>query len=128
MSSVNKVSQLILSPIEAFQAKNAKPRLRNLHHPRGVVLSLEMKDLIHSSKVDDLQKLEELATEVLKAYHNAKTSPPTYPHPLIGEVEVWLACIEWIMQNMCDSDVTLKFLTKRSPSVSYTHLTLPTKA
>ena len=102
---------------QAFQAKNAKPRLRNLYHTKGVILSVEMKDWIHSGKVDDLQKLEELATEVLKAHHEARTFPPTYPHPLIGEVDVWLACIGWIMKNICDndSDHTLKFLTNRSP-------------
>ena len=102
---------------QAFQAKNAKPRLRNLYHTRGVILSVEMKDLIHSGKVDDLEKLEELATEVLNAHREARTSPPTYPHPLIGEVDVWLACIGWMMKNICDSDpdVTLKFLTNRSP-------------
>ena len=102
---------------QAFQAKNAKPRLRNLHHTKGVILSVEMKDLIHSGKVDDLQELEELATEVLKAHREARTFPPTYPHPFIGEVDVWSACIGWIMENICDNDpgVTLKFLTNRAP-------------
>ena len=101
---------------QAFQAKNAKPRLRNLYHTKGVILFAEMKDLIHSGKVKDLKKLEELATQVLKAHHDARTFPPTFPHPLIGEVNVWLACIEWIMKNECDdSGDTLQFLTKRSP-------------
>ncbi|KAK2570123.1 hypothetical protein P5673_004878 [Acropora cervicornis] len=99
---------------QAFQAKNANPRLRNLYHTKGVILFAEMKDLIKSRKVKDLKKLEELATEVLKAHHEARTFPPTYPHPLIGEVDVWLACIEWIVKNICDdSGDTLQFLTKR---------------
>ena len=102
---------------QAFQANNSKMRLRSLYHTKGVVLFIEMKHQIHSGKVKDLQRLEDLASEVLKAYHEARNFPPTYPHPLIGEVEVWLACIDWIMKNKCsrDSDKTLKFLTNRSP-------------
>lgn len=101
----------------AFQANNAKIRLRGLYHTKGVVLFCEMKHSIHNGKVQDLKKLEDLANEVLKAYHDARNFPPTYPHPLIGEVEVWLACIDWIMKNKCnhDSEKTLKFLTNRAP-------------
>ena len=101
----------------AFEANSSKVRLRSLYHTKGVVLVHEMKSEIHSGKVKDLQRLEDLASEVLKAYHEARNFPPTYPHPLIGEVEVWLACIDWIMKNRCsrDSDKTLRFLTNRSP-------------
>lgn len=101
----------------AFQAKTSKVRWRSLYHTKGVVLFHEMKREIHSGKVKDLQRLEALASEVLKAHHEARNFPPTYPHPLIGEVDVWLACIDWIMKNRCnrDSDKTLKFLTNRSP-------------
>lgn len=103
---------------QAFQANNSKIRIRSLHHTKGVVLFHEMKYKIHSGKVKDLQTLEYLANEVLKAYHEARNFPPTYPHPLIGEVELWLSCIDWIMKNKCnrDSDNTLKFLTNRSPA------------
>ena len=103
---------------QAFQANNSMMRLRSLYHTKGVVLYIEMKHKIHSGKVKDLQRLEQLASEVLNAYHEARNFPPTYPHPLIGEVEVWLACIDWIMKHKCnrDSDNTLKFLTNRSPA------------
>ena len=102
---------------QAFQTKNANLRLHNLWHTKGIILLAEMKYLIHSGKVKDLQKLEELATEALNAHRKARTSHPTYPHPLIGEVDVWLACIEWIRRNECDNDSgdTLQFLTKESP-------------
>lgn len=101
----------------AFQANSSKVRWRSLYHTKGVVLYLEMKREIHSGKVKDLQRLEELASEVLTAHHEARNFPPTYPHPLIGEVDVWLACVDWITKNCCsrDSDKTLKFLTNRSP-------------
>lgn len=103
---------------QAFKTSKSVVRLRSLYHTKGVILYIEMKHKIHSGKIKDLQTLEELASEVLTAYHEARNFPPTYPHPLIGEVEVWLACIDWIMKNKCnrDSDKTLKFLTNRSPA------------
>lgn len=102
---------------QAFQANNSKMRLRSLYHTKGVVLYIAMKHNINSGEVKDLQTLEDLASEVLKAFHEARNFPPTYPHPLIGEVELWLACIAWIMKNECsnDSDNTFKFLTNHSP-------------
>ena len=69
---------------QAFQTKNANLRLHNLWHTKGIILLAEMKYLIHSGKVKDLQKLEELATEALNAHRKARTSHPIYPHPLIG--------------------------------------------
>ena len=103
---------------QAFQANKSMMRLRSLYHTKGVVLYLEMKHKFNSRKVKDLQTVEELASKVLTAYREARNFPPTYPHPLIGEVEVWLACIDWIMKNKCnrDSDKTLKFLTNESPA------------
>ena len=103
---------------QAFQANKSMVRLRSLYHTKGVVLYNEMKHSINTGKVNNLQTLEDQASEVLSAYHKARNFPPTYPHPLIGEVEVWLACIDWIMKNKCnrDSDNTLKFITKLSPS------------
>ena len=112
--SFSKAKELIQ---RAFEANKSKLRLRSLYHTKGLVLFHEMKREIHASQVKDLQRLEDLASEVLKAYHEARNFPPTYPHPLIGEVEVWLACIEWIMKNRCnrDAEKTLNFLTNRSP-------------
>ena len=112
--SFSKAKDLIES---AFKANNSKVRLRSLYHTKGVVLFHEMKREVNSSRVKDLKELERLASEVLRAYHEARNFPPTYPHPLIGEVEVWLACIQWIMKNLCnrDSEKTLKFLTNQSP-------------
>ena len=102
---------------QAFQANKSMVRLRSLYHTKGVVLYNEMKHNIITGRVKNLQTLEDQASEVLSAYHKARNFPPTYPHPLIGEVEVWLACVDWIMKNKCnrDSDNTLKFITKLSP-------------
>ena len=101
----------------AFQASNVTQRFRSLCHTKGVVLYIELQHMAYSHKVKDLTKLEELASKVLEAYKQARNFPPTYPNPLIGEVEVWLACIGWIMKNIChrDSEKTLKFLANQSP-------------
>ena len=77
----------------------------------------ELKDMIHRGEIEDLTKLETMASKVLQAHREARTFPPTYPHPLIGEVDVWLLCINWIMNNLCkhDAEETLAFVTNRSP-------------
>ena len=102
----------------AFQVNtDLKVRGRRLLHTKGVILYIELKHMANTGKVKNLAKLEELASKVLKEYKEARTFPPTYPNPLIGEVEVWLACIEWIMKNICDrdSEETVKFLINQSP-------------
>ena len=82
------------------------------------MLYFQLRYKISTGRVKDLQKLEELASKVLEVYKEARDFPPTYPNPLIGEVEVWLACLEWIMKNICerDSEKTLKFLANQCPS------------
>ena len=113
--SFSKAKELIE---RAFQANtDSKLRGRRLLHTKGVVLYIELRHMSNTGKVKNLAKLEELASKVLKEYKEARTFPPTYPNPLIGEVEVWLACIEWIMKNICnrDSEETVKFLINHSP-------------
>lgn len=102
---------------QAFQGRNAKQRFRSICHTKGVVLYIELQYKINSGKIKDLAKLEEVANRVLEAYKEARNFPPTYPNPLIGEVDVWLACIGWIMRNICsrDSERTLKFLANQCP-------------
>ena len=115
--SFSQAKQLIRRAFNSLTNSPCHFRPRVLCHSKGVVLFSELKHIIHSGKVKDLEKLEELASSVLEAYHEARNFPPTYPHPLIGEVEVWLTSIDWIMRNICggDSDETLRFLTKQSP-------------
>lgn len=101
----------------AFQAKNFKQRFKSICHMKGVVLYFELKHMINNGKVKNLIELEDLANRVLEVYREARNFPPTYPNPLIGEVDVWLACIGWIMKNICrrDSEKTLKFLANQCP-------------
>lgn len=104
---------------QAFQASssNSKQKFRSICNTKGVVLYFELRHMINTGKIKDLAKLEYLANKVLEAYKDARNFPPTFPNPLIGEVDVWLACIGWIMRNICnrDSEKTLKFLANQCP-------------
>lgn len=112
--SFSKAMELIE---QAFKTTNAKLRFRSICHTKGVVLYVELQYMIYTGRVENLQKLEDLATKVLDAYSEARNFPLTYPNPLIGEVDVWLACIGWIMKHKCnrDADKTLRFLTNQCP-------------
>ena len=115
--SFPKAKELIQRALKVHDCAAFKAGYKNLCHTKGVVLHFELKHKINSGEVHDLEELEELASKVLEAHREARNFPPTYPHPLIGEVEVWLECITWIMRNMCDNDTqeTLRFMTTLSP-------------
>lgn len=115
--SFPKARKLIQRALQVHGSTSSKGGHKNLCHTKGVVLYFELKYMINSGEVEDLQRLEEMASKVLEAYREARNFPPTYPHPLIGEVEVWLQCITWIMNNVCnrDAEETLAFLTTLSP-------------
>ena len=115
--SFPKAKELIQRALKVHDCAAFKAGYKNLCHTKGVVLHFELKHKINSGEVHDLEELEELASKVLEAHREARNFPPTYPHPLIGEVEVWLECITWIMRNMCENDTqkTLHFVTTLSP-------------
>ena len=115
--SFPKAKELIQRALKVHDCAAFKAGYKNLCHTKGVVLHFELKHKINSGEVHDLEELEEMASKVLEAHREARNFPPTYPHPLIGEVEVWLECITWIMRNMCENDTqkTLHFVTTLSP-------------
>lgn len=115
--SFPKAKELIQRALQVHGSSSSKGGYKNLCHTKGVVLYFELKDMIHRGEVEDLTRLEAMASKVLQAHREARTFPPTYPHPLIGEVDVWLLCIKWIMNNLCnhDAEETLAFVTNRSP-------------
>ena len=115
--SFQKAKELIQRALKVHDCAASKAGYKNLCHTKGVVLYFELKHKINSGEVHNLEELEEMASKVLDAHREARNFPPTYPHPLIGEVEVWLECITWIMRNMCENDtqVTLHFVTTLSP-------------
>lgn len=115
--SFPKAKELIQRALQVHGSSLSKGGYKNLCHTKGVVLYFELKYMIHRGEIEDLTKLEAMASKVLQAHREARTFPPTYPHPLIGEVDVWLLCINWIMNNLCnhDAEETLVFVTNRSP-------------
>lgn len=115
--SFPKAKELIQRALKVHDCAASKAGYKNLCHTKGVVLYFELKHKINSGEVHNLEELEEIASKVLEAHREARNFPPTYPHPLIGEVEVWLECITWIMRNMCENDTqkTLHFVTTLSP-------------
>lgn len=114
--SFPKAKELIQRALEVHGSAT-KSGYKNICHTKGVVLYFEMKHLINFGKVADLACLEAVASNVLEAHREARNFPPTYPHPLIGEVEVWLVCLKWIMNEVCNGDTeeTLEFVTNKSP-------------
>jgi len=115
-ASFPKAKELIQRALHVH-GSTSKGGYKNLCHTKGVVLYFELKYMINSGEIEDLNGLEAVASKVLEAHREARNFPPTYPHPLIGEVEVWLECIKWIMNNICNDDTeeTLAFLTDLSP-------------
>ena len=102
---------------ELIETAISKGHSKALFDTKGVILQRELLHKVTQGKVKSLQTLQKFAEESLQSFRKARTFPPTYPNPLIGEVKVWLTCIEWIMKNMCggDSDETWKFITRHAP-------------
>ena len=97
-------------------AKGEK-RYKTLCHTEGFILQVELTHMIKHGEIEDLEILENVARNAVKAHREARDFPPTHPHPLIGEVDVFLQCIKWIMNNKCqgDTEKTLEFLTNMAP-------------
>jgi hypothetical protein len=102
---------------KAFGTRNAKSITRIIYDAKGLVLHLELQYLTNQSKIKSLSHLEDLADDALDAFKKARNYPPTFPNPLIGEVKVWLCCIDWIAKSECggDSEKTWQFITTKAP-------------
>ena len=91
-------------------------RVKSIQDSKGVVLSLELKHMVRHKKIKDIENLEAMAGKALDAFRAARDFPPTFASPLIGEVEVWISCIEWITQDQGgDADETVKFIITKAP-------------
>lgn len=104
--------------IEAgVKLSESKGRVKSIQDGKGVVLALELRHKIKHNEVESIEQLEELAEKAIAAFKAARDFPPTFHSPLLGEVEVWLSCIEWITRNLCSCDAAeaVKFITTLSP-------------
>jgi hypothetical protein len=91
-------------------------RVKSIHDSKGVVLCLELKHKIRCKRVQNIDELKELAEKALDAFHAARDFPLTFPFPLIGEVEVWIACVEWITRDQGgDAEEAVKFIINKAP-------------
>lgn len=105
--SFTKAKELIE---KAFKCKEAKRKQKTIYDVKGVVLLTELRSLAKSGKIASLEQLELLAHEALKSFRNARTSPPSFPNPLIGEVKTWVTCIEWITKNIFNGNSNMHAL------------------
>lgn len=110
-----KAKDLISSGLILSESRG---KTRSIQDSKGVVLSIELKHEIYTKKVTSIQQLENMAERAISAFKLARDFPPSFYAPLIGEVEVWLSCIEWIISSCFsgDSAKAVKFLTTQAPS------------
>jgi hypothetical protein len=102
---------------DGIKLSESHGRVKSIHDSKGVVLSLELKHRIRSKKVEDIKELSELADKALVEFRAARDFPPTFPSPLIGEVQVWLSCIQWITDyHEGDAEEAVKFIISKAPS------------
>lgn len=101
----------------AFDVCKACESRHSLWDTKGLICRIQLQRKIEKGDVASTHELEGMADKALRAYNNAITSPPSWPNPLIGKVQVWLACIDWILSNECSSDVSelITYLATRAP-------------
>ena len=57
------------------------------------------------------------AQEAIEAFRRAKYEG--FPNPLVGELEVWLDCLDWIIEHICDYNTrrAIDFITFEGPTL-----------
>ncbi|KAK3753033.1 hypothetical protein QZH41_014999, partial [Actinostola sp. cb2023] len=107
---------------KAFGCKNAQSRSRIIYDMKGQILHGQLRFLIDKHKIDAISTLEDIADGAIRSFKSARNWPPTYASPLMGEVKVWISCIEWITKNECncDTDEAFEFITSTAPPFFHT--------
>lgn len=102
---------------QAFRCKNAIANSRRIYDVRGGILSTKLRFLSEKRQIKSMAMLEGLADEALRSFKSARDWPPTYANPIVGEIQVWISCIDWIIANECDGDTdkAFDFITSKSP-------------
>ena len=76
-----------------------------LHEMRGLICRIRLFDQVKKREICTVEKLEKLAFTAIYNYNLAIPSPPSRPYPLLGKVQVWIKCLEWIGKVLCDGHV-----------------------
>ncbi|XP_065833771.1 uncharacterized protein [Oscarella lobularis] len=102
---------------KGFEVCKSGGERMQLWDARGLVYRFQLQRAIRSGDIHSVGRLEEMASLALKAYGNAVTSPPSWPNPFVGKVQVYMSCIEWILKNECSGEIAflLQYLTTSSP-------------
>jgi hypothetical protein len=102
--------------VAGFGALKPRESKTILHEMRGIVSRIRLADLVESDGVSSIQELEVLASKSLQEYNQAITSPPSRPNPLLGKVQVWIKCLEWIAKNKCGEVAeVVRYLSTEAP-------------
>lgn len=101
----------------AFEVCKACESKYTLWDTKGLVYRIQLQWGVEKREVTSLKQLETMANNSLHSYNRAITSPPSWPNPIIGRVQVWLACIDWILINECGGDVStlITYLATKAP-------------
>ncbi|KXJ11435.1 uncharacterized protein LOC110243725 [Exaiptasia diaphana] len=102
---------------KAFRCKNATAKSRIIYDVKGGIIYAKLRYMSEKRQIKTLAMLEQLADEALRSFKSARDWPPTYANPIVGEVQVWISCIDWITINECegDTDRAFDFITSKSP-------------
>lgn len=87
-----------------------------LHDTLGLLYRVRMSESVKEGRITSLSQLEEMASDAIKEYSRAIAVPPSWPNPLVGKVQVWTDCLDWIVKNKCQEVAELvRFLSTNAP-------------
>ncbi|XP_062505473.1 uncharacterized protein LOC134182138 [Corticium candelabrum] len=87
-----------------------------LHEMRGLICRIRLSDYVENGKILTVEELEALASTAIRNYNSAITYPLSRPNPLVGKVQVWVKCLEWISKTQCKGNVAdvVRYLSKEA--------------
>jgi hypothetical protein len=102
--------------VAGFAASKPRESKAILHEMRGLACRIKLAELVETGAISTLEDLERLASNSIQEYTRATTNPPSKPNPLLGKVQVWLKCLDWISKNKCDGIANIiRYLGTETP-------------
>ena len=92
----------------AMKKNTPQEKVRGVLSTEGHIILREMKTKDRADDkggekkmIETIDDLVKCATEALELFRKARDNPPRiYPNPLLGEVNVWLFCFNWLIKFM----------------------------